>query len=395
MRVAAYTDYSYHRVDGSIYAERAFAIFLARLGARLEGLTVLGRLAPGDPGMARYPLGEEVEFVALPYYARLTDPRSLLRGTIGTMRTFWRTLAEVDCVCIFGPHPFAFPVAAMAALRGKKIVLGVRQDTPSYVRSRHPERRSLHRIADAMDAGFRLLGRFASVIAVGPAVAASYRRSRRLLEISVSLVDEAELVDPASRRTDYEGDLVALSVGRLEAEKNPLLLADILAGLVERDRRWRLVICGEGNMEAQLRGRLAELGVAERAEVRGYVPLDGGLTALYRESQALLHVSWTEGLPQVLFEAFAAALPVVATDVGGIRAAVGEAVSLVPPADAAAAVEALARIAEDPELRRRRTEAGSALVRAATIQVEVERVAAFIEGAAAQPDAARAASSSS
>jgi hypothetical protein len=32
MRLAAYTDYTYRRVAGQIYAERAFALFLARLG---------------------------------------------------------------------------------------------------------------------------------------------------------------------------------------------------------------------------------------------------------------------------------------------------------------------------------------------------------------------------
>jgi glycosyltransferase involved in cell wall biosynthesis len=330
--------------------------------------------------MARYPLGDDVDFVPLPYYARLTDPRSFLLGVVGTLRVFWRTLPEVDCVCIFGPHPFAFPIAAMAALRGKKVVLGVRQDTPSYIRSRHPDRPSLHRIADLMDAGFRLIGRFCSVIAVGPAVAGSYRRSRRLLEISVSLVDEAGLVDPATRDVDYDGELVALSVGRLEPEKNPLLLADILAGLLARDPRWRMVICGEGTMEGQLRERLEELGVAGRAELRGYLPLDGGLIALYRKSQVLLHVSFTEGLPQVLFESFAAALPIVATDVGGIRAAVGDALTLIPPADAEAAVVALQRLANDPELRRRQIEVGAALVAAATIQAETERVAGFIDG---------------
>ena len=44
MRLAAYTDYSYHRVDGRVYAERAFALFLDRLAGSFERLTVLGRL---------------------------------------------------------------------------------------------------------------------------------------------------------------------------------------------------------------------------------------------------------------------------------------------------------------------------------------------------------------
>ncbi len=380
MRLAAYTDYSYHRVGDAVYAERAFALFLSSLGERFERLTVLGRLAPSSEGMARYELGERVEFVPLPYYARLTDPRSFLPGVLGTLKAFWQALAEIDCICLFGPHPLAFPIALMAWARGKKVVLGVRQDTPEYVRSRHPDRKLLHRIARLMDGGYRFLGRFCSVIAVGPAVAANYGRSRRLLQISVSLVDEADVVAPQSRTVAYDGELTALSVGRLDVEKNPLLLADILARLVEREPRWRLVICGEGSMRGELEDRLRELGVAERAEMRGYVPLNGGLTSLYRESQALLHVSWTEGLPQVLYEAFAAALPVVATDVGGIGAAVGGAVSLIPAGDAEAGAEALARLGADAGLREERIRAGNELVLAATMQVECARTAEFIAG---------------
>jgi glycosyltransferase involved in cell wall biosynthesis len=381
MRLAAYTDYSYHRVGDAVYAERAFALFLSRLGEHFEQLTVLGRLAPSSAGRARYELGERVQFAPLPYYARLTDPRGFLPGVLGTLRAFWKTLGDSDCVCLFGPHPLAFPFALMAWLRGRKVVLGVRQDTPEYVRSRHPDRKLLHRIARFMDAGFRLLGRFCSVIAVGPAVAASYGKSRRLLQISVSLVDEADVVDPRSRQVAYDGALTALSVGRLDVEKNPLLLADVLALLVTRDPRWRLVICGEGSLGEELEARLEELGVASRAEMRGYLPLNGGLTELYRQSQALLHVSWTEGLPQVLYEAFAAGLPVVATDVGGIAAAVGGAVSLIPAGDAEAAAEALERVAGDEGLREQRIAAGTALVRAATMQVECSRTAEFIAGA--------------
>src|SRR5262249_54859450 len=63
-------------------------------------------------------------------------------------------------------------------------------------------------------------------------------------------------------------------------------------------------------------------------ELLGYVPLDDGLLDVYRTSHVFLHVSWTEGLPQVLFEASAAGTPVVATDTGGVGAAGKEARSL-------------------------------------------------------------------
>ena len=155
------------------------------------------------------------------------------------------------------------------------------------------------------------------VVVVGPQLAANYRSACRVLALSVSLVGEDQIVDPARRpRRVWNGELRVLTVGRLETEKNPLLLADVLARLRERDPRFRLLVCGEGPMADDVDARLAELGVADHAELLGYVPIDGGLLDLYRSSHAFLHVSWTEGLPQTLFEAFAAGLPVVATAVG-------------------------------------------------------------------------------
>jgi glycosyltransferase involved in cell wall biosynthesis len=167
-------------------------------------------------------------------------------------------------------------------------------------------------------------------------------------------------------------------VGRLEREKNPLLLADTLAELRALDPRWRLVVAGEGPLEADLRERLRELGVEDAAELRGYVPIDGGLPELYRSSHAFLHISWTEGLPQVLFESFAAGLPVVATEVGGVPAAVGDAALLVPPGDARRPAEELARVGRDAELRARLVAAGFARVREHTLEAETLRVAEFL-----------------
>jgi glycosyltransferase involved in cell wall biosynthesis len=380
MRVAVYTDYEYHRIDGQVYAERAFAVFLARLAPHFDRFRVIGRLSPGSGERGRYPLGDRVELVPLPYYRSLSEPWPVLKGIIGSIRRFWKALEDTDCVWLFGPHPVAFLFAAIAALRRKRVVLGVREDMPEYVRNRHPGKRVLLFIGWLWDRTFRALARIYPIVAVGPGLAAHYRGARAVLELTVSLVDDASIVDPQTKQVSYDGELKMLSVGRLDEEKNPLLLADILARLVERDPRWRLIVCGEGSLASDLETRLSDLGVGANAELRGYVSQGGGLEDLYRESQMLLHVSWTEGLPQVLFEAFAAALPVVATDVGGIAAATGDAVSLIPAGDAAAAAEALRELSVDEALRRRRIEAGNALVRANTIEKECARVASFLEG---------------
>jgi glycosyltransferase involved in cell wall biosynthesis len=163
-------------------------------------------------------------------------------------------------------------------------------------------------------------------------------------------------------------------------------LADILALLVRDDPRWRLDVCGDGPLEAALRGRLRELGVADHARLLGHVSLADGLLERYRESHAFLHVSFTEGLPQVLTEAFAAGLPIVATDVGGVRDGTGDAALLVPPAQAEAAAAALRRLVTEPETRERLIRAGLHRVRDQTLEAESSRVAALLAGAA-QPAA--------
>ena len=380
MRLGVFTDYAYHLREGEPYGERAFVVFIARLVPYFERLAVFGRLDPSRSTRARYGLGPDVDFVPLPYYETLGRPSVALRSLGTAIRRFWRGLDELDCVWLLGPNPFALVFALLATARRRKIVLGIRQDYPAYVAARYAGRWKFRFMAAVIDASFRALARFHPVVTVGPELAATYSRSPSVLEIAVSLVEDEEIVDPeeaASR--PWNGEHRVLSVGRIEAEKNPLLLAHALDLLTENgDDRWTLTVCGEGPLEADLAAELDRLGIADRAELRGYVSQGQGLEQAYRGSHAFLHVSWTEGLPQVLLEAFAAGLPTVATDVGGIRRAVGDAVLFVPPGDPAAAAAALRKIADDPALRKDLIEAGHQYVTARTLSRESERVADFM-----------------
>ena len=102
-----------------------------------------------------------------------------------------------------------------------------------------------------------------------------------------------------------------LSVGRLDPEKNPLLLLDIAERLRELDPRWRLVIAGTGPLRAELDAEIARRRLEENVELLGKAAGGLELWSLYRQSHVFLHVSLTEGVPQVLFEAQAAALPMI------------------------------------------------------------------------------------
>jgi glycosyltransferase involved in cell wall biosynthesis len=385
MRVGVFLDYRFRRVGNVITTERAFALFVFALAGRLSGLTLVGRLDPATEPFP-YEAPATVRLVPLPYYESLTRPLSaavaLLRGTV----RLWRALDELDVIWVLGPNPLAVVLAVLGRLRRRRVVLGVRQDTRSYVRSRHPGRRGMALAGAALDASFRLVSRWCPVVAVGDQIAESYGRAPQLHRLVVSLVSEADIVsgDGAAPAATGQGARI-ISVGRLDAEKNPLLMADILAGLVAAapDVAWHLDVYGDGPLAGALAGRLAELDVGARATLHGYVAADAGLWAAYREADILLHVSWTEGVPQVLLEAFAARLPVVATAVGGVAALVGDAALLVEPGDADAAVAALVAVAADDDLRRRLLDAGTAVVRERTLEREVDGLATFLAGAAA------------
>jgi glycosyltransferase involved in cell wall biosynthesis len=288
-------------------------------------------------------------------------------------------------VWAFGPHPFELLLVAIARLRGKRVVVGVRQDTPEYFRARLPSRRWKPVLAaiEALDRLHRLIARRVPATVVGTENAKRYASPRgRILAMRPSLVSEVDVVAEPPQR-DWSGTIDLLTVGRIDAEKNPALLVEAMAEL-ERRRpgRYRLRWVGVGPLAEAVREQAAALGLADRIELVGYVPFGPELLRLYRDSHVFVHVSLTEGVPQVLVEAGASGTPIVATDVGGVGVALehGEAGVLVAPADLEALTRAVLAVSEDEPLRGRIVERSLELARERTLEAEANRVATFLDG---------------
>jgi glycosyltransferase involved in cell wall biosynthesis len=366
-------------------ADYPFLSFVCEVGEHFDGLVIFGR--DGDPEQAqgRNLLPAHAQLAPLPHYTDLRRIGQVVRAAGGTARGFWRGLGRTDVVWVFGPHPFSFVLVLLAVLRRRRVVLGVRQDTVEYFRSRLPSGRwkPVLLAAGVLDAAFRVLARPLRTIVVGSEIERRYGGPRDgVLPVTISLVRSADVVDaPASR--DWDGEVTLLTVGRVDREKNPLLLVEALAEL-ERRRPGghRLIWVGTGPMEDEVRRRAQELGVAERISMRGFVPFGPELLGLYRDAHAFVHVSLTEGVPAVLIEALASGTPVVATDVGGVGEALdgGAAGLLVPPADREALVGAILALASDGEGRDERARRGLELARERSLDVQAARVARFCAG---------------
>jgi glycosyltransferase involved in cell wall biosynthesis len=336
-----------------------------------------------EPSPSEVELPAGIQFVALPDYSSLAELKEVARASLTTLREMWRGLARTDVVWAWGPHPFSVLFIAMALLRRKRVALFVRQDTLEYNRRRLPSRRwlPLMGVVWAVEGVYRVLARRVPTAVVGLDVARRYGGpGRTVMPVAVSLVRAADVAVGGPVK-DWSERISLLTVSRLEPEKNPLLLIDALAQLEqERPGRFRLVWLGRGRLENELRIRLAELGIENLIELVGYVPFGPELLAFYRNAHAFVHVSLTEGVPQVLIEAMAAGIPIVATDVGGVSAVVdeGRTALLIPPADLGALVSAVGRLVDEPELRRQLVERAFEVARRLTLEAEAERVARFI-----------------
>ncbi len=147
------------------------------------------------------------------------------------------------------------------------------------------------------------------------------------------------------------GRLEVLAVGRLVEQKRFDVLLRALARLPEAAVRCTIV--GRGPLRRRLEGLAGKLGLGPQALM--WLGERTDMPALYAAADALALSSDWEGTPNVVLEAMACGLPVVATAVGGTAARIRDGVNglLVPAGDPAALADALHNLARAPALRRR------------------------------------------
>jgi glycosyltransferase involved in cell wall biosynthesis len=138
-----------------------------------------------------------------------------------------------------------------------------------------------------------------------------------------------------------------LNVGRLDREKNQKLLIDAFARLsVDHDAR--LMILGEGSLREELERTAAELGIADRVVMPGFI-LDPG--PIYRSADLFVLSSDHEGYPLVLIEAMHCGLAIVSMDCLSGPAEIlnqGEFGTLTPCGDSERLAAAIAEALETP-----------------------------------------------
>jgi glycosyltransferase involved in cell wall biosynthesis len=282
------------------------------------------------------------------------------------------TLAEgaFDAIHVCSPGPVGIAGALVARGLGVPLIGSYHTELTAYaaLRSGDPG------LAQAMDLAVRTLyGACDLVLSPSPA------SDQVLEELGIAPPRiarwdrgvDCSRFDPALRgERALPGELNVLYSGRITREKGADLLADAFLEARDRDPRLHLVLAGGGPEENRLRERLGEyatlLGWLEGAE----------LAKAYASADIFLFPSATDTFGQVILEAQASGLPVVAVAAGGPTSLIEHRVSGLlcePAADALA--EGVLELAGSPLLRGRLAAVALAGVRRRTWEGALQRLA--------------------
>jgi glycosyltransferase involved in cell wall biosynthesis len=169
------------------------------------------------------------------------------------------------------------------------------------------------------------------------------------LEVVPNAVDTVRFRPLPDARRSLRGELamgdefVWLAVGRFEEAKDyPTMIAAMAAHAVSRPGS-RLLLVGKGSLQADVEALVRRHGLGDRVRFLG---VRRDVPELMSAADGYLLSSAWEGMPVVLLEAAAAALPIVATRVGGVSEVVEDATTgfLAPPRDPAALARAMERL---------------------------------------------------
>jgi glycosyltransferase involved in cell wall biosynthesis len=148
------------------------------------------------------------------------------------------------------------------------------------------------------------------------------------------------------------GELLFMTVANLRPQKGYQVLLSAARTMADRGLPVRIAAVGSGPLRTTLEASHAALALGDRFQFLGP---RADVLELLAGSDAFVLASLYEGLPVALMEATSIGLPIVATSVGGVPQMLEDEVDalLVPPGDPGILVEAMTRLAKDPELRER------------------------------------------
>jgi glycosyltransferase involved in cell wall biosynthesis len=201
---------------------------------------------------------------------------------------------------LYAADMYAFPAAR---LLGKPVILSLRSEKPRMGRMR--------------DALLDFMFRHADAVTVNSEAGRKYvLEHARVRADKIRLVPNCHPIGTEAPRAGGPVAPVVGYVGRIPDKlKGVRVLLEAFTGVSSRIPRARLRILGDGEGRPALERRAAELGLEGKVEFKGFVE---DVHAQMRELACVVIPSAAEGVPNVMIEALAAGIPVVASRAGDL-----------------------------------------------------------------------------
>ena len=325
-----------------------------------------------------------VEFVEMPTY-RHRYPALWLLHPVGIARPMARAIGQADLVHVMFPGYIQLIGLLIATILRRPVFCSLVGDWESILAV--SDFAKSHRFLIRPILLFhRLLLRW--ILRSGPAfvygrrLLASYQKyTQNAVAGGTSTFSEGDLRSPDGSGTLHDPPRL-LYVGRQDYKKGVGVLIEAMSILHKRGCQATLSIVGTGPNGTAFEKLVRDLGLDEAVDFRGYVRQRAELWQVYREHDVFVLPSFSEGMPQVIIEAFASGLPVVATNVGGIPDLVNPGGGLlVPPRDKDALADAIERVLSDEAYRRACALRNLDVARVKTMEAQVKYMSKYIREA--------------
>ena len=341
---------------------------VANLPDEFASVLIAGVLEDDEQDMAYLAHAQDITVLTVPTLRRRIRPLDDLRALISLVRLFRRLRPDVVSSYMFKARLLGSVAARLARV---PVVVetfnGTLFDTyfrPTLQRlllwgERFVARRMVHRVIATTSSDREIL------LSQGVG-------SRDRIDIVTYGFDLERLADQAKEQTGAfraelgagPDDVVVGVVGRLVPVKGHRYLFEAIAAIAEdaAGANARFVVVGDGELAAELRDQVRQLGIDELVHFAGS---RRDMAAVYAGLDVLAVPSLNEGTCIVVAEAMATDTAVVASAVGGIPDLVedGETGLMVPPADPAELAAALRTILGDAGMRARFAASGATRVR--------------------------------
>ena len=314
-----FNDFIVEKRGSNYYGKEAHILFLKACIEFFKSAKICARQHVEEQFSCHQVSDSKTTVIPLPFYSNVVkilfiSPLKMYR----LLRTLANEVKKSDIIWLTWSHPLSMLILLFFITKQQTVILTVRSDAKETVKVKY---RNLTRLFSLLfislsNIYLRFCHKQVLIFTTGEELLTKYSKgfsNSHLIKHPIVSMDDFK---PKSRKIDSIINL--LFIGRLEAEKGIHHLINSVAFLKE-SRKVNLKIIGEGVLKNDLMDQVVQLGLDQQIKFYGFVPFGEELFEFYEGADILVIPSITEGVPKIINEARAFSLPIVTTNVGGIK----------------------------------------------------------------------------